>query len=523
MFQNPQLLSNPIQPLLEKTVSNGTVLPGISVPPATMGIQAPLSTLAMAPPAAKMNPLTSVTLGAQEAALLFPGVQNDETLLELPSVSAMTSPQFRPAHELLAHGSSEIHMLRGLAPFLPSRKVFDTIRERVLSARVSNRHHSALPLSQLAFYVLDTKQLHSRFNLWKQCFPDIVPFYAVKSNPNPVIIKTMVDDFGPTEFGFDCASKSEIQAVLAAGGHAEQIVFANPCKNLDHVEYSKSVHVLRSTFDSPCELLKIKSVHPDAEMILRIWTNDEDSQCPLSNKYGAHKKEVVPLLEYAQSLGIKVVGISFHCGSGARPETYVQALKDAKWAFDAGLSLGHPMSVLDVGGGFPGVDTAELNLAEIAQCMRPLLDRDWVGVTKIAEPGRFFSATLQTLACQVIGKRLRPDEKLKDHPDGNLRREYFVNDGLYQSFNCMLYDHSVLLPEATSDDAVASTSLMAHPTPLPSKVFGQTCDGLDCITEDISLPDLRVGDWLIVPVMGAYTNGAASNFNGFESNPVIYI
>ena len=54
------------------------------------------------------------------------------------------------------------------------------------------------------------------------------------------------------------------------------------------------------------------------------------------------------------------------------------------------------------------------------------------------------------------------------------------------------------------------------PAPLlPSAVFGPTCDGLDTVLQNCSLPDLAVGDWLLFPRMGAYTSAASSTFNGF--------
>lgn len=42
-----------------------------------------------------------------------------------------------------------------------------------------------------------------------------------------------------------------------------------------------------------------------------------------------------------------------------------------------------------------------------------------------------------------------------------------------------------------------------------------TCDGMDVITKSINVPiDAKVGDWLCLGAMGAYTHGCKSNFNG---------
>lgn len=51
-----------------------------------------------------------------------------------------------------------------------------------------------------------------------------------------------------------------------------------------------------------------------------------------------------------------------------------------------------------------------------------------------------------------------------------------------------------------------------------STLFGMTCDGMDIIAKSINVPStLRVGDWLCVSGMGAYTYGCRSNFNGMKS------
>ncbi|GIX83949.1 ornithine decarboxylase [Caerostris extrusa] len=55
-----------------------------------------------------------------------------------------------------------------------------------------------------------------------------------------------------------------------------------------------------------------------------------------------------------------------------------------------------------------------------------------------------------------------------------------------------------------------------------SSIWGQSCDAVDVIVEKCMLPELKVGDWLTIDDMGAYTT-AASTFNGFEKTEVIYI
>ena len=61
---------------------------------------------------------------------------------------------------------------------------------------------------------------------------------------------------------------------------------------------------------------------------------------PLSKK---KKKSSFALLERAKELGIDVIGVSFHVGSGCTdPETFVQAISDARCVFDMGVSICEP-------------------------------------------------------------------------------------------------------------------------------------------------------------------------------------
>jgi ornithine decarboxylase len=411
----------------------------------------------------------------------------------------------------------EVHVLRGFSSYRPRDRVIEAIRERVTSSDPEKKQQ------QDSFFVIDLDRVRYKFENWRRCFPNVKPHYAVKANPNPSLLRLMAHELN---MSFDCASQSEIEAVLTLGVSPSRIVYANPCKPPTHIDYARRQGVLKTTFDSESELYKIKSIgaNKDWQLILRVWVDDKDAQCQLSNKYGAHSSksdyygahttECEYLLSLAKTLDLNVVGISFHVGSGAKSTAFKQAVHDSKRIFDFGkFKLQHPMSILDIGGGFPG--TCALNpsdgpsLMEISNLIRPELRRHWGKVDVIAEPGRYFCSEAQTLATQIIGKRVRHSKE-----EGVHIREYYINDGLYQSFNCMLYDHSVLLEEGADEP---------HATKHKSAIFGQTCDGLDQISKGIALPDLRVGDWLTVPNMGAYTNGASSQFNGFPLNDCVIL
>jgi len=85
--------------------------------------------------------------------------------------------------------------------------------------------------------------------------------------------------------------------------------------------------------------------------------------------------EARPLLEKAYELGLSVIGVSFHVGSGCQSgEAYRNSLKLARTVFDLAEELGHPMTFLDIGGGFLGTDTETVIFKDIALSISASLD-----------------------------------------------------------------------------------------------------------------------------------------------------
>jgi len=280
---------------------------------------------------------------------------------------------------------------------------------------------------------------------------------------------------------------------------------------VSHIRYAAGVNVRAMTFDNESELYKVKEHHPTAKMVLRIRCDAKKVQCPLGIKFGAFPKDAPRLMALARKLNIDLVGISFHVGSGCgEPEVFDRCISIGRQLFDlAANEYGFNMTVLDLGGGYPGNRGSSIN--QIATIVNNALDRyfpDGCGVDIIAEPGRYYVASAFTLATRIHGRR----ELVSDDEESVTSYFYYINDGVYGSFNCMLYDHAEVTPQ------------LLEPRPGPDyscSIWGPTCDGLDRIAANTPLPLMDVGDWLIFENMGAYTLAAAGCFNGFPV-PKVY-
>uniref|UniRef100_A0A672HSL2 ornithine decarboxylase n=1 Tax=Salarias fasciatus TaxID=181472 RepID=A0A672HSL2_SALFA len=336
---------------------------------------------------------------------------------------------------------------------------------------------------------------------WTTNLPRVQPFYAVKCNNTPAVL-WLLSALGS---GFDCASKGEIDLALSLGVTPDKIIYAHPTKPSYHIRYACSQGVDTMTFDNEEELLKISSFHAHAKLVLRIAVDDSKSELKLSPKFGVPLSSAGKLLERAAQLGLQVTGVSFHVGSRCTESSaFKQAIADSRHVFDIAMSL------LDIGGGFSGTDDS-VSFDEFSEVINEALDELFPpdsGVRIIAEPGRYCVESAFTLAVNVIAKRAAVNET--DGSSGKYllltsRMEYYINDGVYGSLNCILN-----FPENMKIEP------HLHRPRLKSLLWGPTCDCVDKVLDSVWIPELRVGDWLLLDNSGAYTSSLCSDFNGFE-------
>jgi diaminopimelate decarboxylase len=362
--------------------------------------------------------------------------------------------------------------------------------------------------SERAFYIINLGALFDSYTNWIKLLPNVHPYYAVKCNPNPVIL----DALASLGCNFDCASENEMKMVIEITKDPSRIIFANPCKMSSQIRYARANDVDLMTFDCEEELYKIKLYHPYAKLVLRLAVDDSKSRCKFNKKFGCKLSQVEELLNIVKTLKLDVIGFSFHVGSGcSSADTFYDAIYECRKACDIAERVGIGISVIDIGGGFPGVDK-EIKFEDIARRINDGITEffsEKAAIQFIAEPGRYFAESSHTLVLNVIGKK-----NIIDEETGEKIIVYYLNDGIYGSFGCIYFDHNnpVVLPFNERNNELHK-----------SRLFGPTCDSIDLISNDIMLPELAVGEWVYVENFGAYTVASSSNFNGFKTNIFKYI
>jgi ornithine decarboxylase len=395
----------------------------------------------------------------------------------------------------------------------------EIINDAFISAKINSRGRED---KDDAFFIADLSDIVRKYKIWKRELPRVEPFYAVKCNDNLGVL-SVLSQLGT---GFDCASKAEISKIMDLKVAPSRVIYANPCKQNSHIRYAAKHDVALMTFDNISELHKVKANHPHAKLVVRILPPDDTkAQCQLGMKFGAHPKDVPKLLKTAKDLGLNVVGVSFHVGSGCYdPAAFPAAIASARTVFDMGEKAGFQFDLLDIGGGFPGQKSSKISFEGICGPLKSALDAyfpESKGVRIIAEPGRFFVASAFTLAVNIIAKRAviagEVADDYENHGDVEPKFMYYVNDGVYGSFNCLMYDHAIVEAELVHPEDYEDEARYA------CSIWGPTCDGIDCIKEETTLPEMDAGDWLIFRDMGAYTLCAASSFNGMPKPRSYYV
>ncbi len=357
--------------------------------------------------------------------------------------------------------------------------------------------------------VVDHAILRRNFAEFRRHLPKVQAYYAVKANPAPEIVRTLYR----AGASFDVASMPEFMAVYENIKHLgtreqqdfiwDKIIYANPTKPKETLEALDQYKPL-VTYDNLAELKKIRQYAPHAGVVLRLRVANTGSQCELSSKFGCDPGEAVELILAAFRMGLVVEGLSFHVGSQCTNfDNFVQALNIAAAVMKESRERGHAIKILDIGGGFPAAYNKHVRpFRELAGILKVELARLFPPEIEIlAEPGRFLVATAATSVARVIGKAVR---------DG--KTCYYIDDSVYHTFSGIIFDHCQYPLKAFKKGR-----------PEICAVFGQTCDGLDVLSQSESLPELEIDDLVYAENIGAYSNASSTWFNGFPPAKVVHI
>ncbi|MGH7169729.1 MAG: diaminopimelate decarboxylase [Gemmataceae bacterium] len=382
-------------------------------------------------------------------------------------------------------------------------------------------HCEDVPIRQLAdlygtpLFVYSKATLLHHLNQLQKAFAAVDPLicYSIKTNGNLHICRLLCE----AGAGFDVTSGGELYRAVSAGGRGDKIVFAGVGKTDPEIRYALDNDVFLFNVESEAELHNLAEVArgagKPAGVALRVnpdlppKTHAKTDTSVKGVKFGL---DIDTVLDVAHGVignpHVRVIGLHMHLGSP------ILSTKPYQEGLDKGLVLierlreqGHPIGVLNMGGGF-GIHyrKQEAQPAQaFAEVIVPAVRK--AKCRLVLEPGRFIVGNAGILVSRVLftkesgGKHfLIQDAAMND----------LIRPTLYDSFHRIWPAEPREGVPAPPEDYEAD---MANT--LKQDVVGPVCESGDFLAKDRRLPLLKRGDVLATFSAGAYGMAMSSNYN----------
>ena len=315
----------------------------------------------------------------------------------------------------------------------------------------------------------------------------------------------------------DVASGGELFVALAAGVPGERLVMHGNNKSMDELEAAAKAGVGRLVVDSFDELDRIIELHDRTghvfDALIRVTpgieahthhyvaTGQDDSKFGFTLSTGVASAAVIAA---RSNPGLRLRGCHLHIGSQVfRVDSFASALGAM-----AGFVRSHRLEELSMGGGLgvPYVtgETAP-SITEYARILRAAADEADLDVVLSVEPGRAIAAAA-AVTLYTVGT-------VKEIP--GIRTYVSVDGGMSDNPRPILYGsgYEAFLPRAVTSDRTRKV-----------RVVGKHCESGDVLVRDALVPDdLAVGDYLAMPVTGAYGHSMGSNYNKVPRPAVLFV
>ena len=344
----------------------------------------------------------------------------------------------------------------------------------------------------------DSINIASKF--FQNKFPGKI-LYAVKTNPHPLVLKTIVES-GINDF--DIASIKEVEAIRSVSPDAK-------CSYMHTVKSKESINeayfkynIKTFSIDTKDELIKIlnsTNQAKDLELFVRVAVSNEHAEIDLSKKFGAQTSEAIGLYRLTKQYA-KKIGLSFHVGSQCmHPISYSKGINEIKYIIKKTKIV---PDVINIGGGFPTIypdlvpQSLDSYFEEIKNSLNKLKLQKKPEI--ICEPGR---AIVAESGSTIVRVNLRKKQKL------------YINDGTYGT----LFDAGV--PNIVYPSRIITSGRIISKKLTSFDFYGPTCDSMDYMKGPFILPNnIKEGDYIELGQLGAYGLTFRTQFNGYYSDSI---
>lgn len=359
------------------------------------------------------------------------------------------------------------------------------------------------------FHIYDEKGIRENVKAVKEAFSwnkGFKEYFAVKANPNPFLIKILNE----YDCGCDCSSYTELLLSNALGVKGDNIMFSSNATPASEYVYANElgatinlddfthIEFLEKTIGKLPETISCR-FNPGGlfEMSNGIMDNPGDS------KYGFTTEQLFEGFKILKEKGVKHFGIHSFLASNTVTNEYYPLL--AKILFELAVKLKEEVDVhiafinLSGGVGIPYLPDQEKNdIYTIGEGVRKAYEEILVpnGMDDVAiytEMGRFMMGPYGHLVTTAIHQK----HIYKEYIGCDACAVNLMRPAMYGS-----YHHITVMGKENA------------PCDHKYDVTGSLCENNDKFAVDRMLPEIEIGDVLVIHDTGAHGYSMGYNYNG---------
>ncbi|WP_372425020.1 diaminopimelate decarboxylase family protein [Salinarimonas chemoclinalis] len=347
------------------------------------------------------------------------------------------------------------------------------------------------------FYLYDRTRIEENIRRFRSIsYPHTKIHFASMANDNPVLLGMLRDN------GFGLFVNSLKHLALADAAGIDDVIFASTGVP-EHVMRRLVQRGVWVNLDSVDQVALFGRLSPGGRAGLRLNIDEKSKNnvfIGAESRIGVMESEIDAAFDAARAAGVTLTGPHVYLG------TDVTDIADLVAGVDRTIALSDAFAELafvDLGGGFPleaeRFDFAAYDAA-LNERMTCLAERRGRAVQLVLEPGRAMFGDAARFYVQVTDVKERPDRWI-----------VCTNASASLIPRAMFYeDYNPVAPAFPDGEA---------PFDKPVDIVGATTYSRDFMARGVTLPRVRIGDWLRFDHAGSYCYSMITRFLGQDMPP----
>lgn len=361
-----------------------------------------------------------------------------------------------------------------------------------------------------AFYLYDERVIQSQMNILTTSFPKVQFLYSMKCNADQRVTASIFSQ----GFGADAASVGEVEQAVALGKAKDAIYFSAPGKTREDIVRTIQSAVLIA--DSLDEIGRIQDVAKKMQLVaeigLRINPNFSfDGSAGAVSKFGIDEDLALQFLQENPYDHVRVTGLHVHLRSQSLDADALAAYYQNILALAQRVEqqTKTPLAYVNLGSGIGipyRMDEQALDIEKLSLSLNQAIADFHAALPQtqiLMETGRFLVGKAGVYVIQVLDRKV-------SHGKTFVILKNTLNGFVRPSMACLVehYDASdspaSYEPFYTSRNAFQFIPLKEDSPCEKVDLVGNLCTSTDVIAEDIMMPHLEAGDYMVITNAGAY-------------------